>query len=107
MRLPREKSKRMATAARCKDEVVCIKEMLSVLRGVECVYLHKENNRFSVVVVVAEKDYELERRIFEIKLEVTDWFQESLFDFRVFVRRGRSLSEVVTPIGELVFQKTA
>lgn len=105
---PEKKGPRMATAkALCSAEIDAIREMFSEISSVDSIFVNQHQDTFLVTIVLPEKDYETEDRVYGVELELMDKFPNSLFDFNVIALSGRKLTDVVTPSGQLVFYRAA
>ena len=98
----------MASTALCHAELDFVQKRVSALAGIELITVKQEDSRFVVTVVTSEKDYALEDKIFDVKIAALETFPDAGFDFRIFVRRGRALSDVVQMEPEnIVYKKSA
>jgi hypothetical protein len=98
----------MATAhAVCSAEIDAIRELFSEIPSVASIFVNQHYDTFFVTIVLPEKDYETEDRIFDLELQLMDTFPNSLFDLNVIALSGRKLTDVVTPSGQVVFYRAA
>lgn len=62
---------------------------LSAVRGVERIFIRKDNDFFRVWVVIADVDLALEDQIYAAQLAFMDQFPDIPFDFAVIFRQGK------------------
>ena len=84
-----------------------IQSYLSPIRAIRLLYMKKESDSISLLAVVAEKDFAVERMIYDRQLEIMDACPGLKLDLRVISLRGRELTEVISPSGTLLPAKAA
>ncbi|MEO8724748.1 MAG: hypothetical protein ABI383_01380 [Acidobacteriaceae bacterium] len=97
----------MATVPVCRNEIAVIRQRLSQVAKVQSIFVQEGRGELGVFIVVPEKDFALEREIYDRELEIMDDCPNARFDFRVISLRGRRMEEIQHPVGELVFQQDA
>jgi hypothetical protein len=92
----------------CDFDLAFVSKTLKTIPEIQEIYVsYDTTTSVSVLVVVPEKDFSVERAIYDKQLEIIDACPDVKFNMRVISLRGRSLSEVVAPLGEAVFRRTA
>lgn len=67
---------------------------LSGIRGVERIYVRKDDDFFRVWVVVPTMDLVVEDQIYESQCEFMDHFRDISFDFTVIFREGKDAASI-------------
>ena len=67
---------------------------LSGIRGVERIFVRKDDDFFKVWVVVPTTDLALEDQIYESQCAVMDRFRDIAFDFTVIFREGKDAASI-------------
>lgn len=80
---------------------ICI-ESLSSIHEIQLLYIKREHESMSVLAVVQEKDFAVERRIYDRQLEILAACPDSKLELRVISLRGRKLEDVISTTGALV-----
>ena len=97
----------MPAFAPARAETTLVREKLAQIPEVEYVDLREIENGFWLGIVVAEKDAKVEKQVFSAVGEIIDALPNKSVDFRLFSRRGRSLSDVITPAENPVLKRIA
>ena len=83
-----------------------IRDAFSPLTEIEQVFVFKEGDaRLSVLIVVNEKDYDAQKRIFEREADIIDALAGIQISFDVIIRDNRPLRQIITPRGNLLFAR--
>lgn len=69
-------------------------KQLSGIRGVERIFVRKDNDFFRVWVVIPTKDLALEDQIYAAQLSFMDRFRDIPFDFTVIFREGKDAASI-------------
>jgi hypothetical protein len=93
----------MAFAAPARTEVQMIRDCLFSIEGVQRVFVDGDNGAYSVLVVVPDKNPEIQNGLFEKEVEIVNAFPVADFDFDVIFLCGRQLKDVVSPSGTELF----
>src|SRR5215467_9795305 len=83
-----------------------ISSTLETVPQIQRLYVKEEPGSVSVLAVVSEKDFSVERAIYERQLEIIDALPGFKFILRVISLRGRNLPDVVTSLGTPTFQRS-
>lgn len=76
---------------------------LSGIRGVERIYVRKDDDFFRVWVVVPTMDLVVEDQIYESQCEFMDHFRDISFDFTVIFREGKDAASIQPSGARLVY----
>lgn len=74
-------------------ESLFVKE-LSGIRGIERIFVRKDNDFFRVWVVIPTMDLALEDQIYAVQLSFMDRFRDIPFDFTVIFREGKDVASI-------------
>lgn len=96
----------MAAPAAYGVETEAICGIFSTVPEIESIFLLNRGNTCLITIIVPSKDYNVENRIYELQLELMDKFENCLFDFDIIARAGRKATDIITPIGDLIFDRT-
>jgi hypothetical protein len=106
--LKNERNIGMVTSPSATDiDLGVIEQSLKSIPQIQELYINHDSETVSVLVVVPEKDFRIEQTIYDKQLEIIDACPGVKFSLRVLSLRGRKLSDVITPTGKPVFQRTA
>jgi len=83
---------------------ICMQSLASIPE-IQYLYVKEELNSASVLVVVQDKSFGIERAIYDMQPEIIDARPGIKFNLRVISLRGRKLSDVMTPRGQLLLKR--
>jgi hypothetical protein len=86
-----------------KLDIIC--GSLSSVPEIQYLYVKEKLNSVSVLAIVPNKDFAVERTIYDMQPEIIDACPGIRFNLRVISLRGRKLSNIAMPAGKLVFQR--
>ena len=96
----------VATAGVAASPISLISDGLRDIPEIEQAYVSQEGDRsLSVLLVVNENDFDIHRRIFEREREIIRVLVGIEIGFRLVVRQGRPLREILRPHGNLLFTR--
>jgi hypothetical protein len=95
----------MASRALVLDERHAVTEQLLAIPEVEAAYAEVTRNSLSVLVVVPDKNENVQQRIIDVEAEMIDSFPSLRIDFDVVFRCNRELRELVVPRGTRLFAR--
>jgi hypothetical protein len=95
----------MPIAAPALNEAQMIRDVLLSVEGVERIFVEHAQNSYSVMIVLPDKNRDVEHEVFAREQEIVNTFPESSFDFDMIFRGGRNLQEIVTPRGRELFAR--
>jgi hypothetical protein len=81
------------------SSLVSVPEILSL-------YVTEEPGSVYVVAVVPEKNFTVERTVYDKQLEIIDACPGVKLSLRVISLRGRRVSDIITPSSKPLFQRT-
>jgi hypothetical protein len=86
--------------------VTAIRDALYEVQEIEqaFVYIDGEHS-IAILTVMAEKDYEAQKRIFEVEKQIIEGLAGIKVTFKLVVRCGRALGELVSPKGNQLFSR--
>jgi hypothetical protein len=81
-------------------------DVFSGVAEIEQVFLSNDGDSgLGALIVVDQKDYTALRRIFELETDIIKALPDTKITFDVVIRDGRSLGDVVSPRGRLLYQR--
>ena len=81
-------------------------DVFSGVAEIEQVFLSNDGDSgLGALIVVDQKDYAALRRIFELETDIIKALPDTRITFDVVIRDGRSLGDVVSPRGRLLYQR--
>jgi hypothetical protein len=95
----------LATTLPAVSPVSVIRDALSDVPEVEQVFVEVVERSIAVLAVMAEKDYEAQHRLFAVEQEIIESLPGIRVTFKLVVRCGRPLRELVSPKGSLLFAR--
>jgi hypothetical protein len=97
----------MATAgALAVSPVTAIRDALYAIPEIEQAFVYIDfEQSIAVLTVMADKDYDTQNRIFEAEQEIIEHLPGIKVTFKLVVRCGRPLGELVSPKGNLLFSR--
>jgi hypothetical protein len=81
-----------------KDELFCIPE-------VERVFVNSDQSRFDVTVILPDSNPDVLDKVVSVEASVIKAFPWLEVDFDIIFRCGRTLNDVVSPHGSLLFAR--
>jgi hypothetical protein len=83
-----------------------IHDVFSDVAEIEQVFLSENGESgISALVVIGEKNYDALRHIFDVEATIIQALPGMKINFDVVIRDGRSLGDVVSPRGRLLYQR--
>lgn len=95
----------MAVHAPIVNEFQMVMSELSPIPEVECVFVSSEQSSLLVTVIVPDSNPDVLDKVVSAESNVISAFPWLNVDFDVVFRCGRSLSDVVSPKGSLLFAR--
>ena len=89
------------------DEYQMAKSLLAAIPQIEQAYAESSPNGLSVLIVVPDKNEDVQNKIFEAEAELIDAFPSLAVDFDVVFRCNRDPKDIISPRGvRLVTRET-
>lgn len=95
----------MATPAPVLNETQAVRSALRDVPEVEQVFVDRQGCNLSVLAVIPDFDVDVQNRIFDAELQLTETFPGTRFEFKVVFLQGRQLKEIVSPAGVQLFAR--
>lgn len=95
----------MAIAAPALSQAQMIRDSIFAVEGVERLFVEHAQNCYSVLIVLPDKNREVEYEVFAREQEIINTFPESNFDFDMVFLGGRNLQDIISPRGRELFAR--
>lgn len=96
----------VATTAASASPAHIVREYLSARPEVEEVFISEmSNNRIHIVTVIGEKNYDVQKRIFDAEAEIIAALPGIEVGFELVIREGRPVHQLLSRRGMLLFAR--
>lgn len=86
--------------------ITAVRDTLYEIPEIEQAYVYVDGERsFALLTVMADKNDDAEARIFQAEKEIIENLPGLRITFKLVVRCGRPLGELITPKGNLLFSR--
>lgn len=95
----------MAIAAPALSQTQMIRDSLFSVKGVDRIFMEAMHNCYSVLIVLPDKNRDVEYQVFAKEQDIINTFPESNFEFDIVFLGGRQLQDIVSPPGRELFAR--